>query len=100
VVSADSGRSGSRHYALCQVRGQEKETMKLKSENQKNRAMNGNRCGDHTLPDRYCTGSKNGYGTQQVNPFRMAGVPKREYPSCSADIRSAIPEGTGKQGDT
>ena len=74
--------------------------MKLKSENQRNRVMNGNRCGDHTLPDRYCTGSKNGYGTQQVNPFRMAGVPKREYPSCSADIGSAIPEGTGKQGDT
>jgi len=73
--------------------------MKLKSGNQKNRAMNGSRCGDHILPDRYRTGSKNGYGTQQVNPFRMAGVPKREYPSCSADIRSAIPEGIRKQGD-
>ena len=74
--------------------------MKLKSEDQKNRAMNGSRCGDLTLPDRYCTGSKNGYGTQQVNPFRMAGVPKRENPSCSAGIRSAIPEGFGKEGDT
>jgi hypothetical protein len=62
--------------------------------------MNGNRCGDHTLPDHYCTGSKNGYGTQQVNPFRMAGVPKREYPSGSTNIRSAIPEGFGKEGDT
>jgi len=30
----------------------------------------------------------------------MAGVPKREYPSCSAGIRSAIPEGFGKEGDT
>jgi hypothetical protein len=74
--------------------------MKLKSENQKNRAMNGNRFGDLTLPDRYRTGSKNGYGTQQVNPFRMADVPKREYPSCSVDIRSAIPEGCGNEGAT
>ena len=74
--------------------------MKLKSENQRNRVMNGNRGGDHILHYRYQTGSKNGYGTQQVNPFRMAGVPKREYPSCSVDIRSAIPEGCGKEGDT
>ena len=74
--------------------------MKLKSENQRNRVMNGNRCGDNILPDRYRTGSKNGYGTQQVHPFRMAGVPKRENPSGPADIRSAIPEGTGKEGDT
>ena len=74
--------------------------MKLKSENQKNRVMNGNRCGDLTRPDRYRTGSKNGYGGQKAYPSRMAGVPKREYPSCSADIRSAIPEGFGKEGDT
>ena len=74
--------------------------MNLKSENQKNRAMNGNRCSDHTLPDRYRTGSKNGYGGQVAYPSRMAGVPKREHPSCSADIGSAIPEGTGKQGET
>jgi hypothetical protein len=99
VVSADSVRSGSRHYALCQVRWQEKEIMKLKSENQKNRAINGNRFGDLTLPDRYRTGSKNGYSGQVAYPFRMAGVPKREYPSCSVDIRSAIPEGIRKQGD-
>jgi len=74
--------------------------MKLKSENQKNRAMNGSRCGDHILPDRYRTGSKNGYYGQVTYPSRMAGVTKREYPSCSADIRSAIPEGFGKEGDT
>jgi hypothetical protein len=74
--------------------------MKLKSENQRNRVMNGNRCGDHILPDRYRTGSENGYGTQQVNPFRIAGVPKREYPSCPGDIRSTIPEGFDKEGDS
>jgi hypothetical protein len=74
--------------------------MKLTSENQKNRAMNGNRCGDRTLPDRYRTGSKNGYGGREVYPSSMVSVPKREYPSCSADIRSTIPEGTGKEGET
>jgi hypothetical protein len=74
--------------------------MKLKSENQKNLAMNGNRYGDHTRPDRYCTGSKNSHGGQEAYPSPMAGVPKREYPSCSADIRSAIPEGICKEGDT
>jgi len=62
--------------------------------------MNGSRCGDHILPDRYRTGSKNGYYGQVTYPSRMAGVTKREYPSCSADIRSAIPEGFGKEGDT
>jgi len=62
--------------------------------------MNGSGCGDLTLPDRYCTGSKNGYSGQVAYLSRMARVTKREYPSCSADIRSAIPEGFGKEGDT
>ena len=74
--------------------------MKLKSENQRNRVMNGNRGGYHILPDRYWSGSKNGYGTQQVNPSPMAGVPKREYPSCSTNTWSVNQEGTGKEGDT
>jgi hypothetical protein len=74
--------------------------MKLKSENQKNRAMNGNRCGDLSKPDRYCTGSKNGHEIQQGELSSLAGVPKQENPSCSVDIRSAIPEGFGKEGDT
>ena len=74
--------------------------MKLKSGNQWNRALNGSRCGDLTKPDRYCTGSKNGHGGQEAYPSHMAGVPKRENPSCSADIGSAIPEGTGKEGET
>ena len=100
MVSVDSGCSGSRHYALYQVRGQEKEIMRLKSENQKNRAMNGSGCGDLTLPDRYRTGSKNGYSGQVAYPSRMAGVPKRENPSCSGDIGSAIPEGISKEGDS
>jgi hypothetical protein len=74
--------------------------MKLKSENQKNRVMNGNRGGDHILPDRYCTGSENRHSGQVAYLSRMARVTKREYPSCSVDIRSAIPEGFDKEGDT
>ena len=74
--------------------------MRLNSENQKNRAMNGSRCSDHNLPDHYRTGSKNGHGAQQVYPSRMAGVPKRDHPSDSADIWSKIPKGIGKEGDT
>jgi len=79
---------------------QEKETMKRKTENQWNRAMNRSGCGDLTIPDRYCTGPKNGHGRRGAYPSRMVGVPRQEHPSGSADFQSAIPEGTGKDGDT
>ena len=74
--------------------------MKPTSENQKNRAMNGSRCSDNTLPDRYRTGSENVHEEQQVYPPRMAGVPKRDHPSGSADIRPEIPKGIVPTGDT
>jgi hypothetical protein len=65
-----------------------------------NRAINGNRCGDHTRPDRYRTGSKNGHEAEQGELSLLAGVPKQEYPHGSADSRSAIPEGFWNEGDT
>ena len=78
--------------------------MKLKSENQRNRVMNGNRCGDHILPDRYCTGSKNGYGTRQVNPFvlpvyRSGNIPPVQRISGQRSrkelVKMEIPDGAG-----
>ena len=62
--------------------------------------MNGSRCSDHTLPDRYRTGSENVHEEQQVSPSRIAGVPKRDHPSGSADIRPEIPKGIVPEGDT
>ena len=74
--------------------------MRLNSENQKNRAMNGSRCSDHNLPDHYRTGSKNGHGAQQVYLSRSAGVPKGDHPPGSADIWYKIPKGVVPEGDT
>jgi hypothetical protein len=74
--------------------------MQLKSGNQKNQAMNGSGCRDDSLPGRYRAGSGNGYGTQQVNPFCMDGVPIGEHALGSADTWSVNVEGTGKKGDT
>jgi len=60
--------------------------------------MNGSGCSDHTLPDRYRTGSENGHGAQQAYPSRMAGGAKGDHPSGPADSWTAIPQGIVPEG--
>jgi hypothetical protein len=83
-----------------QVRGQEEETMRLKTRNQKILAMNGSRCRYHIPRIRLQAGPENGHGAQLAYPSRMAGVVKGAYPPGSADNWSKIPQGIIPKGDT
>jgi len=83
-----------------QVCGQEEETMRLRTGNQKNLAMDGSRCSYHIPPARHQTGPENGHGAQRAYPSRMAGAVKGAYPPGSADSWSKIPKGIIPEGDT